>query len=161
MVGQRIYTMPIKRELDVDLLAIISDEEADNGEENGLQCNRQYQDLRGISWDQVEYALEREEALFQRFASAADLDEEADLYAGEHEEAILPEEDLWGLDVGVIGATLASIRTRRQCRSAAAMQAVLAATMSRCSRTLRFSFLEPWPQKSWRLPKKQTSASTS
>ena len=107
MVGQRIYTMPIKRELDVDLLAVISDEEADNGEENGLQCNRQYQDLRGISWDQVEYALEREDALFQRFASAADLDEEAELYAEEREEAILPEEDLWGLDVGVIGATLA------------------------------------------------------
>jgi len=107
LVGQRIYTMPIKRELDVDLLAVISDEEADNGEENGLQCNRQYQDLRGISWDQVEYALEREDALFRRFASAADLDEEAELYAEEREEAILPEEDLWGLDVGVIGATLA------------------------------------------------------
>ncbi len=96
------------RELDVDALAVLSDAEADSGEEDGLLGNQQYQDLRGITWDQVADAVTGEAALFRRFLAAADhLDEEAESYEAERDEAILPEEDLWGLDVGVIGATLA------------------------------------------------------
>ena len=107
MTGPRTYPVAMVRRLDVDALAVLSDEEADSGEDNGLQGNQQYRDMRGISWDQVAEALAGETALFQRFAAAADVDEEAELYAEEREEAFLPEEDLWGLDIGVIGATLA------------------------------------------------------
>lgn len=103
----RTYPLPIARDIDVDALAVLPQEEADNGEEDGLQGNQQYRDLRGIGWDQVADAMEREAALFQRFAAVADIDEEAELYEGEREEAFVPEEDLWGLDIGVIGATLA------------------------------------------------------
>lgn len=107
MGGSRTYPVAIVRELDVDALAVLSDEEADSGEDDGLQGNQQYRDMRGITWDQVADALEREAALIQRFAAAADLDAEAERYEEERDEAFLPEEDLWGLDIGVIGATLA------------------------------------------------------
>jgi hypothetical protein len=103
----RTYPVAIVRRLDADALAVLSDNEADSGEDDGLQGNQQYRDMRGICWDQVAEGLAGEAALFQRFAAAADLDEEAELYAEEREEAFLPEEDLWGLDIGVIGATLA------------------------------------------------------
>jgi len=107
MSGSRNYPVAIVRELYVDTLAVLSDEEADSGEEDGLQGNQQYRDMRGVTWDQVADALERETELFRRFAASADLDKEAELYEDEREEAFLPEEDLWGLDIGVIGATLA------------------------------------------------------
>ncbi|MBB3893020.1 MULTISPECIES: hypothetical protein [Phenylobacterium] len=107
MTGSRIYSVAIVRELDLDALAVLSDEEADAGEDDGLQGNQQYRDMRGASWDQVADALAQEAALFQRFAASAGLNEEAELYEHEREDAFLPEEDLWGLDIGVIGATLA------------------------------------------------------
>jgi hypothetical protein len=107
MSGAPPYLKPIARNLDVAALAILSDEEADAGEDDGLQGNQLYRDMRGIDWDQVADALQREASLFRRFAACADLDEEAALYEEEREEAMMPEEDLWGLDVGVVGATLA------------------------------------------------------
>ena len=107
MTGSHDYPAPPERELDLDALAVLSEEEADAGEDVGLQGNQQYRDMRGVSWDQVADALEQEAALFRRFEAADDLDAEAELYDEEREEALLPEEDLWGLDVGVIGATLA------------------------------------------------------
>lgn len=107
MTGSRTYSVAIVRELDLDALAVLSDEEADAGEDDGLQGNQQYRDMRRATWDQVADALAQEAALFQRFAASADLDEEAELYEQEREDAFLPEEDLWGLDIGVIGATLA------------------------------------------------------
>jgi len=107
MSGLRSYPAPTGREIDLEALAVISDEEADFGEDVGLQGNQQYRDMRGVTWDEVADALDREAALFERFAASEDVDEEADHYADEREEALLPEEDLWGLDVGVIGATLA------------------------------------------------------
>lgn len=107
MTGSRTYAVAIVRDLNVDKLAVLSDEEADSGEDDGLQGNQQYRDMRGIAWSQVEDALGREAALFQRFAASADVDQEAELYEEERDEAFLPEEDLWGLDIGVIGATLA------------------------------------------------------
>jgi len=95
--GSRSYPAPTGREIDLEALAVISDEEADAGEDVGLQGNQHYRDMRGVTWNQVADALNGEAALFQRFAASAE----------EREEAFLPEEDLWGLDVGVIGATLA------------------------------------------------------
>ena len=107
MVGARTYPIPIVRMIDLDKLGILSEEEADRGEEDGLEGNHQYRDLRGIDWHQVEAALYEEAELFRRFAAAADIDAEAELYEEEREEADFPEDDFWGLDVGVIGATLA------------------------------------------------------
>ena len=107
MSGARTYPQPIVRDLDADQLGVLSDEDADHGEEDGLEGNHQYRDLRAIDWDQVKAAVCQEAALFQRFAAAADIDDEAERYEEEREEADFPEDDLWGLDVGVIGATLA------------------------------------------------------
>ena len=107
MRGSRTYPKPIVRDLNVAALAVLSHERADNGEEDGLEGNHQYRDLRAATWEQVAYALEREAELFQRFASAVDIDVEAERYEEECEDAFEPEEDLWGLDIGVIGATLA------------------------------------------------------
>lgn len=107
MIGSRVYPAPPEREIDVEVLAVLSEEEADAGEDDGLQGNQQYRDMRGITWGQVAEALEREAVLFQRFQASADLNEEAERYEEEREDAFLPEEDLWGLDIGVIGATLA------------------------------------------------------
>jgi hypothetical protein len=107
MIGVRVYPAPSGREIDVQGLAILSEEEADAGEDDGLEGNQQYRDLRSISWDQVADGLSAEAALIKRFAASEDLDAEAERYGEEREEAFLPEEDLWGLDVGVIGATLA------------------------------------------------------
>ena len=107
MAEARTYPHPIVRDLDPDRLGVLSEEDADRGEEDGLEGNQQYRDLRGITWDQVAAAIREESQLFDRLATAADLDEEAALIEEEREEAIFPEEDLWGLDVGVIGAALA------------------------------------------------------
>lgn len=107
MIGARLYPAPSEREIDLKALAVLSEEEADAGEDDGLQGNQQYRDLRGISWDQVADALAAEAALIQRFGASDDIEAEAERYDEEREEAFLPEEDLWGLDVGVIGATLA------------------------------------------------------
>ncbi len=107
MIGVRVYPAPSEREIDLKALAVLSEEEADAGEDDGLQGNQQYRDLRGISWDQVADGLDSEAALIQRFGASDDIDAEAERYDEEREEAFLPEEDLWGLDVGVIGATLA------------------------------------------------------
>lgn len=107
MIGVRVYPAPSEREIDLKALAVLSEEEADAGEDDGLQGNQQYRDLRGISWDQVADGLDAEAALIQRFGASDDIDAEAERYDEEREEAFLPEEDLWGLDVGVIGATLA------------------------------------------------------
>lgn len=106
MADQHVYRQPIVREIDIHQLAEISDEEADAGEDNGLEGNQQYRDIRSIGWDFVAEALAREKALFVRFAAAEDMEAEAELYAEEIETALFPEEDLWGLDVGVIGAVM-------------------------------------------------------
>lgn len=107
MIGVRTYLAPPERNIDLEALAVLSEEDADAGEDHGLQGNQQYRDLRGMGWDQVAEGLKAEAALFQRFLSSEDLNAEAELYEEEREEFFLPEEDLWGLDIGVIGATLA------------------------------------------------------
>ena len=107
MAYERTYPKPIIRVLDSDALTVLSEEDADHGEEDGLEGNHQYCDLRGMGWTDVESALRQEAELFERLAAAADLDEEAALIETERDAADFPDEDLWGLDVGVISATLA------------------------------------------------------
>lgn len=103
----RTYVQPIIRSLDPDALGVLSDEAADRGEEDGLEGNQLYRDLRGITWEQVADALGQEAVFIARLTAAADLDAESVRIEAEREEADFPEEDLWGLDIGVIGATLA------------------------------------------------------
>jgi hypothetical protein len=103
----RTYPHPIIRVLNPDTLEVLSEEDADRGEEDGLEGNQQYRDLRGMTWAQVAAALLQEAEFFDRLAAAADLNEEAELIEEEREAADFPEDDLWGLDVGVISATLA------------------------------------------------------
>ena len=107
LVGARSYPQRIIRILDPDALGVLSEEDADRGEEDGLEGNQQYRDLRGMSWDQVERALKQEAEFFDRLAAAPDLDVEAELIDEEREAAYFSEDDLWGLDVGVISATIA------------------------------------------------------
>lgn len=107
MADARTYPHPIIRVLNPDTLEVLSEEDADRGEEDGLEGNQQYRDLRGMTWAQVAAALLQEAEFFDRLAAAADLDEEAELIDEEREEADFPDDDLWGLDVGVISATLA------------------------------------------------------
>lgn len=105
--GQRIYEQPLRRMLVLADLAEISDEEADAGEDDGLEGNHLYRDIRSVGWDLVAAAIQAEAALFDRFQASGDMDIEYEAWRGELEEAETPEEDFWGLDLGVISAVFA------------------------------------------------------
>jgi hypothetical protein len=107
VASERTYPQPIIRILAPNALGVLSEEDADRGEEDGLEGNHQYRDLRGMGWAHVEAALRQEAELFDRLAVAADLYKEAEKIEEERDAAMFPDEDFWGLDVGVIGATLA------------------------------------------------------
>lgn len=103
----RTYSVTIVRRFKAADLAMPARDDIERGEDVGLAGNQHYQDLRGIGWEEVAAALKREAMLIARFDAAVDLDGEANRYEEECAEAFLPEEDLWGLDVGVAGAVLA------------------------------------------------------
>lgn len=103
----RTYPIEIARRFAAEDLATPSAAEVERGEEDGLAGNQHYQDLRGVTWQEVAAAVGREAELIARFDIASDLDEEADLLDEERAEAVFPEDDLWGLDVGVAGAAVA------------------------------------------------------
>ncbi len=105
--GERIYDEPIRRLIVSASLAVLSDEEADAGEEHGLEGNHLYRDVRSVQWDLVAAAIQAEAALFDRFRASADMDAEYEAWREELEEAETPEEDFWGLDLGVISAVFA------------------------------------------------------
>jgi hypothetical protein len=100
----RTYPGEIIRNFQAGTLTLLSETEADRGEEDGLAGNQHYQDLRGVSWDEVARTVEREAELIRRFEDAEDLNREAELF---DEERDLLDDDLWGLDIGVAGATVA------------------------------------------------------
>lgn len=107
MLGESRYPQPIVRHLDIESLAEISDEDAEAGEEVGLEGNQLYTDLRWVGWDLVAKAIDWETALFARFEAAESVEDEAERYAAEIAAAESPEEDFIGLDVGVIAAVFA------------------------------------------------------
>lgn len=107
MRGRPPYGQPILREIDVRALATITRARANAGEDEGLEGNQQYRDIRFIDWDFVAEAIEREQALFERFATVDDVNVEDERYRQELEEAMFPQEDFWGLDIGVISAVMA------------------------------------------------------
>jgi len=88
-------------------LAEISAEEADAGEDYGLEGNHLYRDIRSVDWDLVAAAIQAEAALFDRFRASADMDAEYEAWREELDEVETPEEDFWGLDLGVISAVFA------------------------------------------------------
>ncbi|MFB7881862.1 hypothetical protein [Brevundimonas diminuta] len=105
--GERIYDEPVRRLIVPTSLAVLSDEEADAGEDHGLEGNHLYRDIRTVGWDLVAAAIQAEAALFDRFRASTDMDAEYEAWRDELEEAETPEEDFYGLDLGVISAVLA------------------------------------------------------
>lgn len=105
--GERIYDEPVRRLIVPASLAVLSDEEADAGEEHGLEGNHLYRDVRSVQWDLVAAAIQAEAAMFDRFRASADMDAEYEAWREELEDAETPEEDFWGLDLGVISAVFA------------------------------------------------------
>lgn len=104
---KRPYPQTIRRKIVPARLAVLSEAEADGGEDNGLEGNHHYRDLRAVDWDLVAAALQAEAALFARFRAAADLDAEYEAWREELEAADTPEDDFYGLDLGVISAVFA------------------------------------------------------
>ena len=94
----------IRREVDVAALAAPSGGGAAD-DEGYLEGNRSYRDLRGMTWDDVAQALERERELLARLLRADEIDHEAEAIDEERLEAF--EDPLFGLDVGVASTTLA------------------------------------------------------
>lgn len=101
------FDVTLRRDLRRVQLTSLSPEEAEAAEDEGaLAGNLHYRDLRGLTWSEARQALALEQQLVERFASSgnpaqaeADFDEER----GDFGE---PEEELWGLDIGVAGAVL-------------------------------------------------------
>lgn len=100
----RIYPITIRRSFVAGDLRTPSAAELERGEEDGLGGNQHYQDLRDASWDLVAEVVEEEAALIARFEAAGDLDAEAEEF---QDERLDGDDALWGLDVGVAGATFA------------------------------------------------------
>jgi hypothetical protein len=99
--------LEIRRELEAASLSILSDDAADLAEEEGhLDGNQHYQDLRTASWDDVRFALEREDSLIRAFSTASSPAEAEAAFDGDRD----PDDEreaLWGLDVGVASAVTA------------------------------------------------------
>ncbi|WP_293683000.1 hypothetical protein [uncultured Phenylobacterium sp.] len=101
------YAVELVRNFPAAALINPSAEELDNGEEDCLAGNLHYRDLRGFSWDDVADVLQREAALFERFAAAVDRDQEAERFDEERADALDELDAIWDLDLGTAAATLA------------------------------------------------------
>lgn len=102
------YPIAIRREVDVERLAVIDPAAFEAGDEAGyLSGNAMFQDLRGLTWAEASAAVAAEAGLIARLMSADDLEAEADLIDEERYDAFDDAEALWNLDVGVIGAVAA------------------------------------------------------
>lgn len=101
------YAVELDRHFPAAELINPSAEELDNGEEDCLAGNLRYRDLRGFTWDDVADVLQREAALFERFAAAVDRDREAERFDEERADAIDELDAIWDLDLGTAAATLA------------------------------------------------------
>lgn len=104
----RQYNVEIFREVDPAHLAELSPAEADEAADNEfLAGNQMYSDMRGFTWADVAGAIAIENAAIFRMQHADDLDTEAELWDEERQQASEPENELWGLDIGVAAATVA------------------------------------------------------
>jgi hypothetical protein len=103
----RDYLVDLVRHFEASALVTPTASELRRGEADGLAGNQQYSDLQGMGWEEVADAVGREAVLFDRFEGAADIENEAERFDEERLEALDDAEALWGLDLGVAGATLA------------------------------------------------------
>lgn len=98
----RKFAIEIERTVDAEALAW---PESDMCEDDcNLDCNREYRDLRGASWEEAARALALEESLLERLKSADDLATTLDSISDELYE---DDEGLWGLDIGVASTVIA------------------------------------------------------
>jgi hypothetical protein len=74
-------------------------------DERNLGCNREYVDLRGCSWEDLDRVADLENQLIARLMKAHDVEDEYDLIADELYET--DDEGLFGLDIGVASAVVA------------------------------------------------------
>lgn len=99
---------PIRRNIVVSDLAVLSEEEASNADVDGcLAGNQHYNDLRGMTFADLAATLVREDALVDVFEAVGDPAALEERFAQERGTAFEPVDDLWGLDVGVAGAVIA------------------------------------------------------
>ncbi len=98
---------PIVRDLAGRSFAVLDSEEVERAAEDGdLDGNKAYDDLRGMTWNDVLETLEHERAVVAVLTEASDRDEAYESF----EAARLSEwggDALWGLDPGVAAATIA------------------------------------------------------
>lgn len=82
----------------------------DMGDDSGLGANRQYEDLRNMSWELVQEAFEAEKSAINEFIlTGGGGGEEAEFGEDDGEDDVSEVEldPLWGLDMGVASAVLA------------------------------------------------------
>lgn len=102
------YEADLNRVIDVDRLAWPTTTEiADAGESGYFVGNCAYQDLVGLSAQYLSTVLEVERSIVERFMAADDIEAAAEAFDDERFEANSPEEELFGLDVGVASAVVA------------------------------------------------------
>ena len=105
---ERTYAAVVRREVDVDRLAVIDPASLDTADETGyLDGNAMFQNLSGVTWPQVDLAVALETELVARLQTADDIDAEAEAIDEERLEAFNDADALWHLDVGVAGAVVA------------------------------------------------------
>jgi hypothetical protein len=104
-----LHLAPIEQSLDVESLAVLTDDEVDAADEEGLLAgNQHYQDLQDCDVADLEFAIQLERKLIERLVRSADPAREEVTVAEER-----PADDeraaLWHLDVGVASAVVAMV----------------------------------------------------
>ena len=102
------YEADLLQVIDVRRLAWPTTTEIADADESGYFVgNCAYQDMVGFSAQHLSTVLEIERAIVERFMAADDIDAAAEAFDDERFEADSPEEELFGLDVGVASAVVA------------------------------------------------------
>jgi len=97
-----IFDVSIVREVDRSNLRW--PERGEAADETGLGCNREYTDLRRLSWVEARRVYELESSLIYRLESATDIDDE---YHAIEDELLEDYPGLYGLDIGIASTVVA------------------------------------------------------
>lgn len=130
-----LHLAPIEQSLDVENLAVLTDDQADTADEEGLLAgNQHYQDLEDCGVADLEFAIQLESQLVEHLVRSADLAREESAIAEER-----PAGDvraaLWHLDVGLAAAVVALVVLGTHTVSAAMLVKTGAPLPSRPRRT--------------------------
>ncbi|MGA0534290.1 MULTISPECIES: hypothetical protein [Hansschlegelia] len=102
------YEADLLQVIDVRRLAWPTKTEIEDADESGYFVgNCAYQDLVGLSAQHLSTVLKIERAIVERFMAADDINAAAEAFDDERLEADSPEDELFGLDVGVASAVVA------------------------------------------------------